>query len=229
MALDIRKVRHVTNDVAVRACVKHLEGSATAQVCGSAMRVQWSAQTMRNARRAVGLRLRMTLKMRDVRRKERAYDNRVRHTTVASSCVRRHTGDGSEEAPRPGTAKATEGSGRKDARVHMRGTYITLKRAKCDLKSEGYRKPGRVTPGDLAPHQAGWRRCDASFMSRACHPLPTRDSETRWRTCIANETNERTRASTSHHYSQKRSKKKHRENFALNSKIPLAVDRPAWM
>ena len=59
--------------------------------------------------------------------------------------------------------------------------------------------------------------------------LPTRDSETRWRTCIANETNERTRASTSHHYSQKRSKKKHRENFALNSKIPLALDRPAWM
>ena len=64
--------------------------------------------------------------MRDVRRKVRAYDDRVRHTTVASSCVRRHTGDGSEEAPRPSTAKATEGSVRKDARVHMRGTYITF-------------------------------------------------------------------------------------------------------
>ena len=74
----------------------------------------------------MGLRLRMRLRMRDVRRKVRAYDDRVRHTTVASSCVRRHTGDGSEEAPRPSTAKATEGSVRKDARVHMRGTYITF-------------------------------------------------------------------------------------------------------
>ena len=68
---------------------------------------------------------------------------------------------------------------------------------------------------------------DDPGRSRICTAaLPTRDSEARWRTCIANETNERTRASTSRHYTQKRSKKKHRENFALNSKFRWAVDRP---
>ena len=58
---------------------------------------------------------------------------------------------------------------------------------------------------------------------------PTRDSETRWRTCTANETNERTRATTPRHYSQKRSKKKHRENFRDGLKHFVGLDRPAWM
>ena len=76
---------------------------------------------MRNVRRAVGLRLRVRLRLRDMRRKVRACDNRVRHTAVASSCVRRHTGDGNEEMPGPGMTEATEGSGRESAgRVHMR-------------------------------------------------------------------------------------------------------------
>ena len=51
---------------------------------------------------------------------------------------------------------------------------------------------------------------------------PTRDSETRWRTCTANETNERVRGPqrrvTIH---KKRSKRSTAKNFALNSKIPL--------
>ena len=31
------------------------------------------------------------------------------------------------------------------------GVASGRKRVECDLKSEGYRKPGRVAPGDLAP------------------------------------------------------------------------------
>ena len=60
MTLDIRKVRHIVNDVAVRACVKHLEESATARVCDSAMRAHaaWSVRNVRvrSARNGVGLR-----------------------------------------------------------------------------------------------------------------------------------------------------------------------------
>ena len=53
--LDIRKVRHIVYDVAVLVCVKHLEESATAQVCDSARRarVMRSMQNLRNARRVV--------------------------------------------------------------------------------------------------------------------------------------------------------------------------------
>jgi hypothetical protein len=89
MTLDIRKVRHIINDVAVRACVKHLEESATARVCDSARRarVMRSVQNLRNARR---LWLRMRLWLRNVRRKVRACGNRVRYTAVVSSCATAH-------------------------------------------------------------------------------------------------------------------------------------------
>jgi hypothetical protein len=89
MTLDIRKVRRIVNDVAVRACVKHLEESATAQVCDSAKRarVRRSLRKLRNARE---LWLRMRLRLRNVLRKVRATLNRVRYTAVVSSCATAH-------------------------------------------------------------------------------------------------------------------------------------------
>ena len=80
------------DDVAVRVCVRHLEACATAQVCDSAR--LWHAMRIvrhvRNAKGRVGLRLRVKLRPRDVLRKVRARERRVRYTAVVSPCATAH-------------------------------------------------------------------------------------------------------------------------------------------